>query len=49
MSKIIAKNIYILRKDLRIHERYLENSKFFYFWNEDNFEKEKRGKRYKDL
>lgn len=49
MSKIIAKNIYILRKDLRIHERYLENSKFFYFWNEDNFEKEKRGKRYKDF
>ena len=46
-SKI--KNIYILRKDLRIHETYLENSLFLYFWNENNFSREKRGNSYKNF
>jgi deoxyribodipyrimidine photo-lyase len=46
-SKI--KNIYILRKDLRIHGTYLENSLFLYFWNENNFSREKRGNSYKNF
>ncbi len=46
-SKI--KNIYILRKDLRIHGTYLENSLFLYFWNENIFSREKRGNSYKNF
>jgi deoxyribodipyrimidine photolyase len=41
------KNIYILRKDLRIHQEYIEDSDFYYFWNEDNLQREKRGTNYK--
>lgn len=42
------KNIYILRKDLRQDSKFLNNSIFYYFWNETNFSKENRGQSYKD-
>ncbi len=41
------KNIYILRKDLRIHFDFIEDATFYYFWNEENLDKEKRGDFYK--
>ena len=43
------KNIYILRKDLRNHQDYIEDSVFYYFWNEDNLQREKRGTKYKNF
>lgn len=39
--------IYILRKDLRIHFEFIGDSTFYYFWNEENLAKEKRGGSYK--
>jgi len=49
MENLGLKNIYILRKDLRLHEGYLKNSVFCYFWNENNFAMEKRSSRYKNF
>ena len=46
--KKAEQDIYILRKDLRISYEFLKKSIFYFFWNEEDFTKEKRGDFFKE-